>query len=148
MLKGRFFRNLPVNIFWKSRTRFGSPPNFVRLCLATTGNLSFIERCEKMWRLWWCHKNLFLLKNPKNLYFAWLHGQLFEHGVLNHDEIWYWVPWNVWSCNWYKIWRSKIFEWLCQKCSFLVLFYPLGPQLIPITTKHAQMWSTMLRVWM
>lgn len=148
MLKVRFFRSLPVNIFWKSRTPFWIS---TKLCTVVLGH------SRKPFLYWEVRKNVtsydgvirtFFCWKIQNLYFAWLHGQLFEHGVLNHDEIWYWVPWNVWSCNWYKIWRSKIFEWLCQKCSFLVLFYPLGPQLIPITTKHAQMWSTMLRVWM
>ena len=90
------------------------------------------KKCDVIWR--W-HNKLFLLKNPKNLYFAWLHGQLVEQGPLNHEEIWYWVPWNVLSCNWYKMWRSKIFEWPCQKCSSLVLCLSSRTPIISITTK-------------
>ena len=78
-------------------------PYLARLCLVTKGNFSVLGKCEKCDASWDVTKaldsspNLAKFKNP---YLPQGWEQSVEQSPLDHQRIWHWDAWYMWSCNW------------------------------------------------
>ena len=84
MLKGRFFRSLPVNIFWKSRTPFWIS---TKLCTVVLGH------SRKPFLYWEVRKNVTSYDGAIRTFFCWKIQKIYTllDSTANYLSTVYWI---------------------------------------------------------
>ena len=84
MLKGRFFRSLPVNIFWKSRTPFWIS---TKLCTVVLGH------SRKPFLYWEVRKNVTSYDGVIRTFFCWKIQKIYTllDSTANYLSTVYWI---------------------------------------------------------
>ena len=112
--------------------------------LTTRGIFWVLEKCKKIWLCFMTlqQKSFFYWKNfTKNSY--QLHWQSVEQTWLDHQQVWYWDAWHVWSYSeWFNIFewilvltREPRYQWRAKNVLFCIFSDPLGHQSILVSTK-------------